>query len=146
MRIYTIGFTQKNAKKFFGLLRDNNVKTVVDIRLNNTSQLAAFAKGEDLKFFLTEFCGIAYIHDVMFAPTECLLKRYKNKDIFWGGYEEEFSKIMEDRNIKKYIKTNYADKENLCLLCSEAQPAQCHRRLVAEIFEEIFDGVEIIHL
>lgn len=79
MKLYTIGFTQKNARTFFNLLRDNNVKTVVDIRLNNTSQLAAFAKGEDLKFFLTEFCQIEYVHDITFAPTETLLKDYKTR-------------------------------------------------------------------
>ena len=81
MKLYTIGFTQKNARTFFNLLRDNNVKTVVDIRLNNTSQLAAFAKGEDLKFFLTEFCQIEYLHDITFASTKTLLKDYKNNKI-----------------------------------------------------------------
>jgi uncharacterized protein (DUF488 family) len=146
MKVYTIGFTQKNARKFFNLLRDNNVKTVVDIRLNNTSQLAAFAKGEDLKFFLTEFCGIEYIHDITFAPTEILLKDYKNKKVSWLDYEDEFDRIMKRRNIKEYIAKNYANKDSICLLCSEASPNQCHRRLVAEIFKETLDGVQIIHL
>ena len=103
MKVYTIGFTQKNARTFFNLLRENNVKKVIDIRLNNTSQLAAFAKGEDLKFFLTEFCKIDYIHDTAFAPTEVLLKGYKNKEVSWLDYEKEFSRIMERRNIKEYI-------------------------------------------
>ena len=146
MKLYTIGFTQKNARTFFNLLRDNNVKTVVDIRLNNTSQLAAFAKGEDLKFFLTEFCQIEYVHDITFAPTETLLKDYKNKKISWFEYEKEFSRIMEGRNIKNYIKKNYYNKDSICLLCSEALPNQCHRSLVAEIFGEVFEDVQIIHL
>ena len=146
MKLYTIGFTQKNARKFFNLLRDNNVKTIVDIRLNNTSQLAAFAKGEDLKFFLTEFCNIDYIHDTTFAPTEELLKDYKNKKVSWLDYEKEFDRIMEKRNIESYIAKNYADKDSICLLCSEALPNQCHRRLVAEMFKKILDEVQIIHL
>ena len=146
MKVYTIGFTQKNARKFFNLLRDNNVKTVVDIRLNNTSQLAAFAKGEDLKFFLTEFCNIDYIHDTTFAPTEELLKDYKNKKISWLDYEKEFNRIMERRNIRSYISKNYANEDSICLLCSEALPSQCHRRLVAEIFKETKEDVQIIHL
>ena len=133
MKLYTIGFTQKNARTFFNLLRDNNVKTVVDIRLNNTSQLAAFAKGEDLKFFLTEFCQIEYVHDITFAPTETLLKDYKNKKISWFEYEKEFSRIMEGRNIKNYIIKNYSNKDSICLLCSE-------------IFGEVFEDVQIIHL
>lgn len=146
MKLYTIGFTQKNARKFFNLLRDNNVKTVVDIRLNNTSQLAAFAKGEDLKFFLTEFCNIDYIHDTTFAPTEELLKDYKNKKVSWGDYEKEFDRIMEGRNIRSYIFKNYANKDFICFLCSEALPNQCHRRLIAEIFKETLEDVQIIHL
>lgn len=146
MKVFTIGFTQKNARKFFSLLRDNNVKTVVDIRLNNTSQLAAFAKGEDLKFFLTEFCNIDYIHDTTFAPTEVLLKDYKNKKVSWLDYEKEFDRIMEKRNIESYIAKNYADKDSICLLCSEALPNQCHRRLVAEIFKDTLEEVQIIHL
>ena len=146
MKVYTIGFTQKNARKFFNLLRDNNVKTVVDIRLNNTSQLAAFAKGEDLKFFLTEFCGIEYIHDTTFAPTEILLKDYKNKKVSWLDYENEFDRIMKGRNIKEYIAKKYKGKDSICLLCSEALPNQCHRRLVAEIFKEVLEKVQIIHL
>lgn len=146
MKVFTIGFTQKNARKFFSLLRDNNVKTVVDIRLNNTSQLAAFAKGDDLKFFLTEFCNIEYIHDTTFAPTEELLKDYKNKKVSWLDYEKEFDRIMEMRNIKSYIAKNYADKNSICLLCSEALPNQCHRRLVAEIFKDTLHDVQIINL
>lgn len=146
MKVYTIGFTQKNARTFFNLLRDNNVKKVIDIRLNNTSQLAAFAKGEDLKFFLTEFCKIAYIHDTAFAPTEVLLKGYKNKEVSWLDYEKEFSRIMERRNIKEYISKQYAGEDSICLLCSEALPNQCHRRLVAEIFKDTLEEVQIIHL
>lgn len=108
--------------------------------------MAAFAKGEDLKFFLTEFCQIEYVHDITFAPTETLLKDYKNKKISWFEYEKEFSRIMEGRNIKNYIIKNYSNKDSICLLCSEALPNQCHRRLVAEIFGEVFEDVQIIHL
>ncbi|MBQ8178150.1 MAG: DUF488 domain-containing protein [Clostridia bacterium] len=146
MKLFTIGFTQKNARKFFGLLQKNGIKTVVDIRLNNTSQLAAFAKGEDLKFFLTEFCAIDYIHDVTFAPTESLLKDYKSKKVSWYDYEKEFDRIMLGRNIKNHILNNYSNKDSICLLCSEALPNQCHRRLVANIFKETLNDVEIVHL
>lgn len=146
MKVYTIGFTQKDARSFFNLLKCNNVKTVVDIRLNNTSQLAAFAKGEDLRFFLTEFCQIDYIHDINFAPTEILLKNYKSKKISWVDYEKEFNSLMINRNIKSHIIVNYADKDSICLLCSEALPNQCHRRLVAEIFSAVLENVQIVHL
>ena len=146
MKIFTIGFTQKTAKEFFSLLKDNGVKEVVDIRLGVTSQLAAFAKGEDLKYFLAEICGITYSHDLLLAPTEELLKDYKKKLIDWREYEVRFAKIMEDRNIRQYVGNHYKNKDKICLLCSEPTPENCHRRLVAEIFKEVFCGVDIINL
>ena len=147
MKIYTIGFTQKNAETFFGLLKENGVKTLIDVRLNHTSQLAAFTKGDDLKFFLNEIAGIGYIHDILLAPTEDLLKRYKKGETTWDEYEREFAVIMRERKIGEHIKTAYADiAAPVCLLCSEATPEHCHRRLVADIFAEVFPHSGIIHL
>ncbi len=146
MKIYTIGFTKKNAETFFGLLKNSGVKTLIDVRLNNTSQLAAFAKGEDLQYFLREIAGIAYRHDTRFSPTEDLLRRYKNGETSWEEYEEEFLRIMAERNIEEHIR-HYADCASpVCLLCSEATPEHCHRRLVAELFLKVFPDSEIVHL
>lgn len=147
MKICTIGFTQKNAERFFGLLKKNGVRTLIDVRLNNTSQLAAFAKGEDLKYFLSAIAGIGYCHDVTLAPTEDLLKRYKRGETSWEAYEEEFAQIMAQRNAEEHILRTYAECDApICLLCSEATPERCHRRLVAEIFAKVFSPSEIIHL
>lgn len=146
MKIFTIGFTQKSAEQFFTLLQRNGVTCVVDIRLGVTSQLAAFAKGEDLKYFLKSICNISYVHDLAFAPTESLLKSYKNKKISWQEYEKTFGEIMQSRNIVDHIKTHYSGKSDFCLLCSEPTPENCHRRLVANIFKEIYPNAEIIHL
>lgn len=145
--IYTIGFTQKTAEKFFCTLLENKVDLVIDIRLNNTSQLAGFAKFPDIQFFLKKIGSINYIHDPFFAPTDELLKNYKNKKMSWQEYEAIFEKIMTERDIKKYIEDKYAkySNQNICLLCSEPTEKQCHRRLVAEYFRKIFH-LEIIHL
>lgn len=147
MKIFTIGFTQKSAETFFGLLKENGVKTLVDVRRNNTSQLAAFAKGDDLGYFLREIAGIGYVHDILLAPTEELLKRYKRGETTWEEYETEFADIMAARGIEAHIGANYADvPAPVCLLCSEATPEHCHRRLVADIFAKVFPGSEIVHL
>ena len=55
MDIFTIGFTQKSAEKFFKFLKTSQVKTLIDVRLNNVSQLAGFTKRDDLKYFLKDF-------------------------------------------------------------------------------------------
>jgi len=145
-KIYTIGFTQKNAEKFFGLIKNNGISLLVYVRLNNTSQLAAFSKYPDIEFFLKEICGCGYKHEICFAPEDSTLSRYKKKDIGWDSYVEEFSETMKKRNIKDYIKNNYDIPMDICLLCSEATPEYCHRRLIAELMHEVFPKAEIIHL
>lgn len=145
--ICTIGFTQKNAKEFFSLLQKNDVDLLVDVRLNNTSQLAAFSKYPDIEFFLNEICGIEYLHEVIFAPEESTLKRYKKKEINWEQYVAEFSETMKKRNIRKYIADKFGSEDRkICLLCSEPTPEHCHRRLIAEIFTEVFPNTKIIHI
>ena len=147
MKIYTIGFTQKTAEKFFNLLTNNGVNLLVDVRLNNKSQLAGFAKQPDLGFFLDRIGGISYIHDPMLAPTDQLLKAYRGKEISWKEYETEFARIMDKRGIGRHIQDaygKYSDK-TVCFLCSEPTADQCHRRLIANRFAAIFH-CEIVHL
>ncbi|SHJ79964.1 DUF488 domain-containing protein [Paramaledivibacter caminithermalis] len=147
MRLYTIGFTKKSAKEFFELLKKNNVRTLLDIRLNNSSQLAGFTKGRDLEYFLMEMAGIKYIHDVDFSPTKQILNDYKKKIITWGEYEKLFEKLILKRNIKDKVNKYFnGNLDGVCLLCSEATSENCHRRLIAEYLKNSFDYIEIIHL
>ena len=145
-KIYTIGFTKKTAEDFFTLLENNHVRKLIDVRLNNTSQLAAFSNFPDIEFFFKKICSIEYFHDTTFAPTEDILSDYKKKIIDWTGYEIKFAKLMGERDIDKYIAEHYSDCNNYCLLCSEPTPEKCHRRLVAEKFSEVLKKIEIIHL
>jgi uncharacterized protein YeaO (DUF488 family) len=115
----------------------------LDIRLNNTSQLSAFAKYPDIQYFTKELCSAEYKHDTTFSPTESILKRYKKKEINWGQYVKEFLSEMQKRNIKKYISDNYSNYDNICLLCSESTAENCHRSLVAKEFQEVFEGLKI---
>ena len=137
--IFTIGFTQKRAQVFFDLLNENKIDLLIDIRLNNTSQLAGFAKFPDIQFFLKTIGSINYIHDTNFSPTADLLKNYKSKKVSWDEYEDIFENIMLNRRINNYIQDQYAkySNQNICLLCSEPTEQHCHRRLVAEHFEEV---------
>lgn len=130
MDIYTIGFTQKSAEKFFNFLKVSDIKTLIDVRLNNVSQLAGFAKKNDLEFFLRELCGAEYVHSPELAPTKDILNAYKKEDISWEIYEEKFLNLMAQRNIEKSIKPVLLNHS--CLLCSEHKPHFCHRRLVVE--------------
>ncbi len=145
MKISTIGFTKKNADQFFGLLREENVKTLIDVRLNNVSQLAGFAKRDDLKFFLKELCQAEYVHEPELAPTKELLNAYKKGEIVWEKYEEDFLNLMSQRNIERTVNQSLLSQG--CLLCSEHKPHFCHRRLVIDYLNNHSDlNLEVKHL
>lgn len=145
MNIYTIGFTKKTAKHFFELLKKNGIKKVVDIRLNNKGQLAGFAKGVDLQYFL-ELHGIEYEHDVSLAPTEELRKKYNDKKLkmSFDEYTVEFEKTLEQRQCIQ--KLQGVDLDHVCYLCSEEKPDKCHRRLVVNKIKGSDVNIKIIHL
>lgn len=144
IRLYTIGFTRKSAEEFFTALRKAGVRRVVDIRLNNVSQLAGFAKRDDLAFFLKAVCGIEYVHRPDLAPTRDLLERYRKKTIPWDGYEREFARQMRERGIETLVEPSELDRA--CLLCSEPTPEHCHRRLVAEYLRDRLGNISLCHL
>lgn len=144
MKLFTIGFTKKNAEKFFGLLRGSGAKRLVDVRLNNVSQLAGFAKKDDLAYFVKEICGMDYVHVPELAPTQDILDEYKKNKGDWAVYEQKFLELMRRREIEKKVPRNLVDDG--CLLCSEDKPHHCHRRLVAEYLKDHWGDVEIKHL
>ena len=128
--LFTIGFTQKTAQKFFDTLVKSGVKRVIDTRLNNVSQLAGFTKKTDLEYFLKKIGNIEYIHILELAPTKDILDEYKKNKGDWSVYEQKFLHLMTEREIEKKVRPELLDGG--CLLCSEAKPHYCHRRLVAE--------------
>jgi uncharacterized protein (DUF488 family) len=144
MRICTIGFTHKTAEDFFTRLRKAGVKRVVDVRLNNVSQLAGFSKRDDLQYFLKSILGIDYVHLPILAPTQDILDEFKKNKGDWKVYEEKFLRLIEARRIEKQVSPEILSEG--CLLCSEDKPHHCHRRLVAEYLRDNFGDVRIEHL
>jgi uncharacterized protein (DUF488 family) len=143
--VSTIGFTQTSAAHFFKRLFDARVKKVIDVRLHNTSQLAAFAKADDLTYFLKTIGDIEYVHEPLLAPTDDMLKVFKKQKGDWGVYQGHFLKLMQERQIESKLKPALFDGS--CLLCSEAKPHHCHRRLVCEYLNEKWNGaLSITHL
>jgi uncharacterized protein (DUF488 family) len=144
-KVSTIGFTKTTAEGFFDRLLKAGVKKVVDVRLHNTSQLAGFAKADDLAYFLKRIGGIEYVHQPLLAPTDPMLKAYKKEKGDWRAYEERFLHLMSERQIEKRLKPDMFD--GTCFLCSEAVPHHCHRRLVCEYLNEKWDGaLDVRHL
>ncbi len=143
MKLFTIGFTKTSAEAFFSRLSKAHVKKLVDVRLNNSSQLAGFAKKDDLRYFAKAICGIDYQHLPQLAPTQDILDEYRKSKGAWSLYAQKFLDLMAKRKIENIDRSQLEDG---CLLCSEDKPHHCHRRLVAEYFREKWGDVEIEHL
>lgn len=144
--IFTIGFTKKSAKTFFELIKESSARTLIDVRLHNSSQLAGFSKGEDLEFFLKEICGCAYRYEALFAPTKELMEDIRARKIELGEFENSYRQLMTGRQATDYFNKHYAEAGDVCLLCSEDTPERCHRRVLAEILASGHPGRTISHL
>src|SRR5208282_2476130 len=143
--LYTIGFSGKSAEEFFTLLKKAGVKILLDIRLNNISQLAGFTKGKDLAYFVKEILAGQYYHITDLAPTKELLKKYRT-DKDWQSYEKEFRTLLENRNAETTIRPELIMGPTV-LLCSEKTAEKCHRRLTAEYLQKkILPSYKIEHL
>lgn len=146
MKIFTMGFTQKSAEQFFGLVSSNEIELLIDVRLNNQSQLAGFTKGRDLEFFLNKICNCKYEHNIIFAPTKEILNDYKKQQITWEEYVVRYNLLIENRNVEKVFLKKYTEFNKILLLCSEATAENCHRRLLAERLKNCVANIDIIHL
>lgn len=145
MEIYSIGFTKKTAEQFFSILKTGRIRRLVDVRLNNVSQLAGFAKREDLRFFLREICHAEYQHEPLLAPTQEMLDAYRKTKGEWHEYESEFLQLMADRKIEESLDRNSFSVPTV-LLCSEPTAERCHRRLVLEYLQARWNELRITHL
>jgi uncharacterized protein (DUF488 family) len=138
-----MGFTQKTAQQFFELISSKSIKLLLDIRLNNVSQLSGFTKGNDLKYFLSVICGCDYSHCIEFAPTKEILDNYKNKKILWNEYEKQYDTLIKSRDSLNGFIEKYSKYEKICLLCSEPTAVNCHRRLLADMISNKYPQLEI---
>ena len=145
MEIYSIGFTQKSAREFFDTLKAHGIERLLDVRLNNTSQLAAFAKQADLAYFLHEICDAAYEHEPLLAPTQDILDEFKKRKGSWEDYSEAYLSLIRSRKVESVLSRDSFLKKTV-LLCSEPTPEHCHRRLALEYLRDQWGGIGIIHL
>ena len=143
MKLYTIGYSGKTAKELFGILIENKVRKVIDIRLKNANSYCFYTHKRDFPFLLS-LVGIDYEHKLEWAPERWLLDGWRDEKIAWSKYVVEFRKLIEERNILQGVKAENLD--GCVLLCSEMTADMCHRRLLAEYFQAKFSEIEVIHL
>ena len=145
MEVYSIGFTKKTAERFFETLKAEGIRRLIDVRLNNVSQLAGFTKRDDLAYFLNRICDAEYIHEPLLAPTQEMLDGYKKRKGPWEEYERNFLELMSRRKVEDHLdRTMFATRT--VLLCSEPEPDHCHRRLVLEYLAAKWGDLAVHHL
>ena len=144
--LFTIGFTKKSARAFFELIKANSIIMLIDIRLNNSSQLAGFSKGSDLEFFLNEICKCGYRYEPVFAPAKELMDDFKEKKISTEQFEDNYLQLMKERNALRHFEKNFLNESPVCLLCSEDTPEHCHRRILAEMIIEKYPHISLVHI
>jgi uncharacterized protein (DUF488 family) len=144
-KAYSIGFTKRTAEGFFETLKKAGIRQLIDIRLNNVSQLAGFTKRDDIKYFLRNICLASYRHEVDLAPSQEILDAYKKENGNWSNYEKSFLELISKRQIENRIPRTTFDIPTV-LLCSESTPEKCHRRLVLEYLKSKWGDIDIIHL
>lgn len=145
IELYTIGFTGTSAANFFGRLRKAKIERLIDVRLNNVSQLAGFAKKNDLAFFLREICDADYVHELLLAPRDEDLKAVRGGKLSWGEYEQAYAALLRERHVESTLDRALFDRRAV-FLCSEAKPAHCHRRIAAEYLRDTWGNITITHL
>ncbi len=145
MEIFSIGFTHKTARDFFEMLKANRIERLLDVRLSNTSQLAGFTKQADLEYFLHEICGAVYEHESLLAPSVELFRAYRKEKGSWDDLASGYLKLLTARKVESVLpKSSF--KKRTVLLCSEASPDECHRRLALEYLQKHWPEVKIHHL
>jgi uncharacterized protein (DUF488 family) len=145
VEIATIGFTKSSAESFFGRIADSGIRLLGDVRLHKTSQLAGFAKKDDLAYFLGQVCGTEYVELPLLAPEDDALNAYRNRTLAWDEYERRYMALLDGRNVGQAF-TRAEWEPGIILLCSEDQPDRCHRRLAAEYFQAAWADISIRHL
>ena len=145
MELLTIGFTKKTAQDFFEALTNAGIKTLIDIRLNNKSQLAGFSKQADLEYFLREICSIRYIHEPLLTPAEEMFRAYRSKTIGWEEFGRQYKDLLRTRDVSYHLDQSVF-QERAVLLCSEPEADRCHRRWAAEHLRDSWGGLDLVHL
>lgn len=145
MEICTIGFTKRSAEDFFETLRRAGIEKIVDVRLRPDSQLSGYSKARDLPYFAMNLLDAGYVSIPSLAPTAELLDGYRGKDLSWAEYEERYLALLDERGVGRTLTKETFDRR-VVLLCSEREPARCHRRLAAEYLKRTWGGLSVNHL
>jgi uncharacterized protein (DUF488 family) len=145
MNLYTIGFTQKTAEQFFGLLKDAGIRTLLDIRISNSSQLAGFTKAQDLKFFLKALCKAKYVHQPLLAPTRELMEQYRGKKISPAEFRSGYLRLLTQRHAADKVERKTLEGPTV-LLCAEVKAEECHRSFAAEYLAKRWPDLHPVHL
>ena len=140
LKLHTVGHSNQSLEEFLSLLQHHNINCIVDVRSIPASKYAPQFNEESLKTFL-KLHGIQYLHfgdEFGARRTDCIdedgqvnFEMAVTTPLFLQGAE----RVMTG------LKRGYC----IALLCSEADPLECHRfSLVSRYFHN--QGIEVLHI
>lgn len=128
MRVWTIGHGTRTAVEFLGLLQENGIEAIADIRRFPTSRWEQF-KQPALKRLLAKAGGVEYVHIEELGGFRGGYLAYTETPQFASGLERLLALAVRRRT---------------AIMCAEAMFFRCHRRFVADVL--VRRGVEVEHI
>ena len=142
-QVFTVGYEAATPEAFDSELLAHGVELVVDVRAVAASRRAGFSK-RSLSEHLSE-AGIDYVHLRGLGDPKA------GRVAARAGYWQEFRRIFAAQMSSAEAKSDLAKlvalvrSQRVALLCYEADPATCHRSIVAAEVARIAN-VEVAHL
>lgn len=135
MNIYTIGYEGLSSENFFGLLRENAVDLLIDIRDLPLSRKKGFSKNALASN--SRLNGIDYLHvQALGCPKE--IRHQYRADKNWLNYSIRFFDYLRTQKEALVSVSKLVSEKTICLMCFEKDFLFCHRSYVSLVLEEYY--------
>ncbi len=142
--LYTIGYEGRTVENLIGMLRDNGVDCLLDVREIPLSRKKGFSKSALAESLGRE--GIHYVHFKALGSPKPLRDKLKStKD--YAGFFAAMDKHLSTQTEALELTYQQVMARTCCLMCFERLAAQCHRKAVArKLTERNGNGLKAEHL
>jgi uncharacterized protein (DUF488 family) len=142
--IFTVGHSTRPIEELLALLIEHGVTTLVDVRRYPGSRRHPQFSRDALAASLTG-AGIEYVHEPDLGGRRAT--RPDSPHIAWRveafrGYADHMETPEFQAALDRLIRRS--EKETVAILCAEAVPWRCHRRLISDAL--VARGVNVLHI
>lgn len=151
-KIFTIGHSNHKWNNFVSILKANHIDVLVDVRRYPGSRTCPqFNKEELIQALKKENVSYAHIEKLGGRRKQSDIKgsRYDNNNSGWKNESfRAYANYMATTSFREGIHeilsvmTNY---DNLAVMCAEAVPWRCHRRMIAD-YLTLVEGISVFDI